>query len=168
YNGPAGTSVEGTYINGFYDTELLKYPEVAHGYPAQSQTMLNITNGKLIKVYVEDEEFQMVCGELREYRRTLDLKNGVLQRSLVWRSPAGREIRLEITRLVSLTNKHLAALAYTITPLNFTGKIRLFSALDGDVQNLQAEKDPRVGSHLKGRVLEVLAQKIDAAGGVLY
>ncbi|HBL36573.1 MAG TPA: family 65 glycosyl hydrolase [Firmicutes bacterium] len=168
YNGPAGTSVEGTYINGFYDTELLKYPEVAHGYPEQSQTMLNITNGKLIKVYVEDEEFQMVCGELREYRRTLDLKKGVLQRSLVWRSPAGREIRLEITRLVSLTNKHLAALAYKITPLNFTGKIRLFSALDGDVQNLQAEKDPRVGSHLKGRVLEVLAQKIDAAGGVLY
>jgi alpha,alpha-trehalose phosphorylase len=168
YNGPAGTSVEGTYINGFYDTELFKYPEVAHGYPEKSQTMLNITNGKVIKLYVEDEELQMTRGQLWKYRRSLDLGKGVLRRTFFWRSPAGREISVDITRLVSFTNKHLAAIAYTVVPLNFSGRIRLFSALDGEVQNLQTEKDPRVGAHLKGRVLEVLAQKIDKGGGLLH
>jgi trehalose/maltose hydrolase-like predicted phosphorylase len=167
YNGPAGTSVEGTYINGFYETGVLKYPEAAFGYPEKSQTMLNITNGKLIKLYLEEEEFQLFTGELLAYRRTLDLRNGVLRRALVWRSPAGREVRLAITRLVSLTRKPVAAIAYEVTPLNFGGKIRLFSALDGDVRNLEMKKDPRVGSALKGRSLEVEKRKIDSTGGIL-
>lgn len=167
YTGLQGTSVEGTYINGFYDTEDLKYPEIAHGYPGKSQTMLNLTNGKIIKLYLEDEEFHMLSSELLAYRRTLDLRNGVLHRNLVWRSPTGREIRLAITRLVSLTNKHVAAIAYEVTLLNFAGKIRIFSALDGDVQNLQAERDPRVGSPLTGRVLDVVAQNINNEGGTL-
>lgn len=167
YSGPDGTSLEGTYINGFYDTERLKYPEVAHGYPEKSQTMLNITNGKIIKLYLEDEEFHLFSGKILQYRRKLDLQHGVLIRDLIWRSPAGREARLSITRLVSLTNKHIAAIRYEVIPLNFEGKIRIFSALNGDVQNLQAKKDPRIGSYLKGRVLEVIDKKINEDGGVL-
>lgn len=165
--GLAGTSVEGTYINGYYETVELKYPEIAYGYPETSQTMLNVTNGKVIKLYLEDEEFQMFSGELLTYQRRLDLRNGVLHRDLVWRSPAGREVKVAITRLVSFTNKHVAAIAYEVTPLNFSGKVRLFSALDGDVQNLQAGTDPRVGSHLTGRALEVLAQNVNDEGGAL-
>src|SRR5690554_4926896 len=76
YAGPAGNSVEGTYINGFYETVELKYPEIAYGYPEQSQTMLNVTNGKVIKLYLEDEEFHMFTGTLLAYERRLDLKNG--------------------------------------------------------------------------------------------
>ncbi|MBA2133867.1 glycoside hydrolase family 65 protein [Capillibacterium thermochitinicola] len=167
YHGPDGTSVEGTYINGFYETVDIKYPEIAYGYPEKGQTMLNVTNGKVIKLYLEDEEFHMFSGQLLAYQRRLDLRNGVLHRSLVWRSPAGREVKLEITRLVSFTNKHLAAIAYEVTPLNFDGKIRLYSALDGDVQNQQAGTDPRVGSHLAGRALEVLAQNVNDKGGAL-
>ena len=60
YCGPEGTSLEGTYINGFYETADLKYPEIAYGYPEKSQTMLNITNGKTIKLYLEDEEFNII------------------------------------------------------------------------------------------------------------
>ena len=165
YCGPEGTSLEGTYINGFYETADLKYPEIAYGYPEKSQTMLNITNGKTIKLYLEDEEFNMFSGEVIKYRRTLDLRHGVLKRSLIWRSPAGREVRLNITRLVSLSKKHVAAICYEITPLNFEGEIRIYSALNGDVQNLQAEKDPRVGSHLKGRVLDIIDKKINEEGG---
>lgn len=167
YAGPAGNSVEGTYINGFYETVELKYPEIAYGYPEQSQTMLNVTNGKVIKLYLEDEEFHMFTGTLLAYERRLDLKNGVLHRNVVWRSPAGREVKLAITRLVSFTNKHVAAIAYEVTPLNFNGKIRLFSALDGEVQNQQAGTDPRVGSHLTGQTLTVLAQSVDDRGGIL-
>ena len=74
--GLAGTSVEGTYINGFYETVELKYPEIAYGYPETSQTMLNVTNGKVIKLYLEDEEFQMFSGELLTYQRRLDLEMG--------------------------------------------------------------------------------------------
>ncbi len=167
YSGPEGTSLEGTYINGFYETENIKYPEVAYGYPEKSQTMLNITNGKIIKLYIEGEEFDLLSGEVSEYKRKLDLRYGLLKRSLVWRSPAGREVKINITRLVSLTNKHLAAICYQVTPLNFTGEIRIYSAIDGDVQNLQADKDPRVGSNLQGRVLNMIKKKSSEQAGAL-
>src|SRR4051812_45368338 len=47
--GPAKTALEGTYINGFYESEIIRYPEVAYGMADKSQTMLNVTNGKVIR-----------------------------------------------------------------------------------------------------------------------
>ncbi len=155
WNGLPGTGVEGTYLNGFYESEPIRYPEVAYGYAENSQTMLNVTNGKIVKLYLEDEAFDMLAGQVLDYRRTLHLKEGYLERTLVWRSPAGREARISIKRLVALAHKHLAALSYTVTPINFGGDIKLVSILDGDVSNLRMENDPRSGSALEGRVLLV-------------
>ncbi len=167
YSGPARTGLEGTYLNGFYESEVIKYPEVAYGFAERSQTMLNVTNGKVIRLIVEDEPFDMLRGECRAYQRTLSLRYGLLERKLIWRSPQGREVEIEITRLVSLANKHLAAIHYVVTPLNFSGRIALLSALDGDVTNLASENDPRLGSGLHGRALLVEDHVIDGSFGAL-
>lgn len=167
YTGPSGTGLEGTYLNGFYESEVIKYGEIAYGYAEKSQTMLNVTNSKIIKLYVEDEEFHMFTGEVKEYKRVLDLKEGILKRSLRWRSPKGREVKIEVKRLISFKDKHLAAISYQVTPLNFNGTIRLLSALDGNVTNLTTENDPRVGSGLQGRVLSVEDKIIENNFGAL-
>lgn len=167
YAGPPGTGLEGTYLNGFYESEVIRYPETAFGFADKSQTMLNVTNGKSIKLYIEDEEFSLFSGEMVSYQRALRLKTGVLERSLVWRSPAGREVRIEIQRFVAFQHKHLAAIRYTVTPLNFSGTIRLVSSLDGDVTNLTADNDPRAGSGLHGRVLSVEGKVNEAAFAAL-
>ena len=167
YTGPAGTGLEGTYINGFYESEVIKYPEVAHGYAEHSQTMLNVTNGKIIRLYVDGERFSMLEGTLIEYERVLRLQKGILERNLIWRSPQGREIRLRIKRLVSFTHKHLAAIHYEVTPINFSGEIRLESVLDGEVMNLMAGVDPRIGSGLQERVLLIKDRQTDGSYGAL-
>lgn len=167
YTGPKGTGLEGTYINGFYESEIIKYGEVAYGFAEKSQTMLNVTDGKIIKLYIEDEAFDMLTGEVTEYRRTLNLKEGVLTRNLIWHSPKGKQVKIEINRLVSFRRKHLAAISYKVTPLNFDGQIRLVSALNGDVTNLTVENDPRVGSGLQGRVLSVENKRVDDTFGML-
>ena len=167
YNGPPRTGLEGTYINGFYESEPIKYPEAAYGFAERSQTMLNVTNGKIIQLLVEDEPFDMLEGEVLQYQRALRLKEGVLERKLIWRSPQGREAEIEIVRLVSLVEKHLAAISYSVTPLNFDGKITLVSTLNGDVTNLTAENDPRLGSGLESRVLSVEDKALDGDFGAL-
>src|SRR5215472_783762 len=133
YNGPPGTSVDATYLNGFYESETIRYPEIAYGFAEKSQTMLNVTNGKIIRLFIEDEAFDLSTGTLLAYRRVLNFKEGLLQRTLNWRSPKGREIKLDIQRLVSFNNKHLAAILFELMPLNFSGEIRLESVLDGNV-----------------------------------
>ncbi len=167
YAGLAGTGLEGTYINGFYDTETIKYPEIAYGYAERSQTMLNVTNGKVIKLYLEDEAFSMLEGTLVEYDRTLRLRTGILERKLIWRSPKSREVQIHIKRLVSLTHRHLAAISYEVTPLNFSGEIQLVSCLNGDVMNLMAEDDPRIGSGLHERALLTQEKVAEGSYGAL-
>src|SRR6185503_3878866 len=91
----------GTYLNAFYEVRPLPYAEAGFGYPEDGQTVVNVTNGKIIRLLVDDEPFDIRYGELLDHRRSLDLRAGVLTRQVCWRSPSGREVELRSTRLVS-------------------------------------------------------------------
>ncbi len=153
YNGPKGTSVNGIYLNGFYETVPIKYGEEAYGYAKYHQIMLNVTDSKIIKLFIENEPFDLFSGRILNYKRILDMKNGVLTRDIKWESPSGKQLKLHIQRVICLNHKHLAAISYEVTPLNFDGEITLISALNGKVQNQVATGDPRSGSALSGQVL---------------
>ncbi len=104
----------GTYLNGFYETRPLPYAEAGYGYPEDGQTVVNATNGKVIRLLVDDEPFDVRYGELLKHTRTLDLKAGTLTRHVQWRSPSGREIEVTTTRLVSFVQRSVAAIRYEI------------------------------------------------------
>ncbi len=161
YSGPAGSSLDGTYLNGFYESEPIAYPEAAFGLAKTNQFMLNVPNAKGIEVWCGDERFDLSAGVLSDYERTLDFRTGVLQRSLTWTSPSGRRLALSSRRLVSFAHKHLFAIEVEITALNFAGRMRVVSLLDGAVSNQQAGDDPRVGSAVSGPTLhyEALVQE---------
>lgn len=167
YAGPANTSIEGNYLNAFFESETIHYPEVAYGYAEHSQTMLNVTNGKIIRFFFEDEEFKMQPETIADYKRIFDLRTGILQRNLIWRSRSGKRFLFEISRVVSFNDKHVAAIRFVVTPLDGGGTVRLVSALDGDVRNLAASNDPRVGSGLHGRVLDVKARQAEGEFALL-
>ena len=81
----------GTYLGGFYETRPLPYAEAGYGYPEDGQSVVNVTNGKIIRLLVEDEPFDVRYGVLRSHERVLDLRAGVLRRTVEWASPTGRE-----------------------------------------------------------------------------
>ncbi|MHB1683020.1 MAG: beta-phosphoglucomutase [Bacilli bacterium] len=153
FGGPAGMSLEGIYLNGFYESEPIRYGEDAHGYARYSQTMLNVTNSRIIQLTVDGEPFDLFHGKILQYKRVLDMKNGILTRTVDWESPAGKQVRIHARRIVCLSRKHLAAFSYEATPLNFDGTLTIASALDGDVHNQTTLGDPRVGSAFRGQVL---------------
>src|SRR5689334_15116136 len=95
-------ALPGTYLNSFYEVRPLPYAEAGYGYPEDGQTIVDVTNGKIIRLFVDDEPFDVRYGELLEHERVLDLRAGTLTRHARWRSPAGRQIKLVSTRLVSL------------------------------------------------------------------
>src|SRR3979409_2686904 len=68
----------GTYLNSFYELRPLPYAELAYGYPESGQTIINVPNGKLIRLLVNDEPFDVRYGTLREHERVLDLQSGLL------------------------------------------------------------------------------------------
>jgi alpha,alpha-trehalose phosphorylase len=154
-------SIEGTFINGFYETHEIKYGEKAYAFPEIGQTMLNVFNPKVIKIRVDDEEFNMLDSNILEYERVLDLKDAVLKRRVVWRTKSGKELELIFERFASFKFKNAALLKLKIKPLNFDGKINIYSFMDLDVKNLTSEDDPRVGSGIVGRAFNIDSRFID-------
>ena len=70
----------GTYLNSFYELRPLPYAEAGFGYPESGQTIVNVTNGKIIRLLVDDEPFDVRYGQLLAHERVLDLRAGVLRR----------------------------------------------------------------------------------------
>ena len=138
----------GTYLNGFYETRPLPYAEAGYGYPEDGQTVVNVTNGKLIRLLVDDEPFDVRYGELLSHRRTLDLRAGVLRREVHWRSPAGREIEVRSARLVSFVQRSVAAIRYEVEPLDGETRIVVQSELVANEHVPARSEDPRAAAVL--------------------
>src|SRR5204862_7863264 len=113
----------GTYLNSFYELRPMPYAEAGYGYPESGQTVVNVTNGKLIRLLVDDEPFDVRYGRLLVHERELDLRAGVLRRRADWRSPAGASVRVTSTRLVSFVQRSAAAILYEVEPLD--GRLRV-------------------------------------------
>jgi alpha,alpha-trehalose phosphorylase len=138
----------GTYLNAFYEVRPLPYAEAGYGYPEDGQTAVNVTNGKLIRLLVDDEPFDVRYGELLEHRRTLDLRAGALRREVHWRSPAGREVKVSSLRLVSFVQRSVAAIRYEVEPLDGETRIVVQSELVANEPIPAPSDDPRAAAML--------------------
>lgn len=139
----------GSYLNGFYESYPLPYAEGGYGYPESGQTAINVTNGKLLRLLVDDEPFDLRYGKVRSHERTLDLRTGVLRRECEWTSPAGCTVRVRSTRLVSFTQRAIAAVAYEVEAVDSPVRLVVQSALIANEQLPEASSDPRTAAALE-------------------
>jgi alpha,alpha-trehalose phosphorylase len=133
----------GTYLNGVYEIRPLPYTEAAYGLPESEETVINVTNGRLIRLLVDDEPFDVRYGKLVSHERLLDFRAGVLTRRAEWVSPAGGSIRLTSTRLVSFTQRAIAAICYEVEPLGGKQRLSVQSELLANEQLPPPSGDPR-------------------------
>jgi alpha,alpha-trehalose phosphorylase len=138
----------GTYLGGFYETRPLPYAEAGYGYPEDGQSVVNVTNGKIMRLLVEDEPFDVRYGVLRGHERVLDLRAGVLRRAVHWTSPTGREIKVSSTRLVSFTQRAVAVIEYVVEPVDCEFTVVVQSELVANESMPIASKDPRAAAAL--------------------
>lgn len=138
----------GTYLNSFYELRPLPYAEAGYGYPESGQTVVNVTNGKVMRLLVDDEPFDPRYGELRAHERVLDLRAGTLSRSVDWRSPAGQSVRIRTVRLVSFTQRSIAAICYEVEPVGDIARLIVQSELVANEDLPPTRDDPRVAAAL--------------------
>ncbi|CAB4918136.1 unannotated protein [freshwater metagenome] len=150
---PRGAS--GTYLGGVYESYPLEYGEIGYGFPEDGQAVVDVTDGKIIRLLVEDEPLDVHRGCLDEHERHLDFRTGVLDRTLRWTSQAGRSVRVRSRRLVSFEQRSVAVIRYEIEvddgePLRVAVQSAL---LANQAPQERANVDPRSASELKN-VLE--------------
>jgi alpha,alpha-trehalose phosphorylase len=135
----------GTYLNGVYEVRPLPSAEPAYGRPASGQTIINVTNGKLIRLFVDDEPFDVRYGKLRSHERMLDFRTGTLTRQAEWVSPAGGAVRISSIRLVSFSHRAVAAVCYEVEPVEGRLQVTVQSELLANEQLPADAGDPRSG-----------------------
>ncbi|HEX7262798.1 MAG TPA: glycosyl hydrolase family 65 protein [Candidatus Dormibacteraeota bacterium] len=140
-------AISGSYLNAFYEEIPLPSAETAFGYPEAGQAIVNVTDGKIVRMLVDDEPFDTRYGNLISHERVLDLKAGSLHREVQWESPAHRRIRMRSTRIVSLVHRAVAAILYEVEPVDGAANFVLQSELvANEPPDGIARDDPRSGS----------------------
>jgi alpha,alpha-trehalose phosphorylase len=150
--GPAAEN--STLINGFYETWPIVYGEEAYGFAKAGQTICNVTDSKIIKLFVDDEPFWLANANLLKYDRRLNMKSGTLDREIIWETPAGKQVQIRSRRLVSFDSRHVAAIHYSVTLLNATASIVISSEMAAEKPSAPINADdPRLAKAFSDRTL---------------
>ena len=151
----------GTYLNSMYEVRPLPYAEAGYGFPDSGQTVINVTNGKLIRLLVDDEPFDIRYGTLHSHERVLDLRAGTLTRTADWSSPADARIKVTSMRMVSLTERAIAAISYTVEPVDRKLRVVLQSELVTNEEMPNRGNDPRLAAILEAPLVSEEHQSHD-------
>jgi alpha,alpha-trehalose phosphorylase len=155
--------IPGTYLNGFHETWPIVYGEQAFGFARTGQTMLSLPESHLVRLYVDDEPFDLSKANLIQYERALDMKAGTLNREVIWEKYSGKRIRIRSRRLVSFVHRHLAAVEYEVEMLNADAPLVLCSQLRYAAASQLRTDDPRATRAFSERVLVPEIRRADAA-----
>jgi len=144
----------GTFVNGFYEAWPIVYGEAAYGFAKTGQTIVDVPDAKIVKLYVDDEPFFLPTANLLEFERALDMRTGTLDRRILWQTPSGKVVSIRSQRLVSLQHRHIGAISYEVTLLNDEAPVVLSSQLSNQgAQVDDAGSDPRLPHEIGGRAL---------------
>lgn len=143
----------GTFVNGFYESWPIIYGEEAFGFARTGQTIVNVTDSKKIKLYVDDEPLYLPNANLLNYDRRLNMKSATLDREVLWETPSGKQVLIKSRRLVSFPHRHLAAMSYEVTVLNAEAPIVLSSEMLYLHDHQKGNGDPRQAKAFLDRTL---------------
>ncbi|WP_106816661.1 glycoside hydrolase family 65 protein [Microbacterium timonense] len=146
--------VPGAYLNGLYEQHPMPYAEDGYGYPEHGESTVIAPDGKVIRLLVGDEPFDIREGRLEHHAQELDFRAGTLHREVYWTSAAGASVRIESTRLVSLTHRAVAAVDYRVTALSGPIDITVLSEI--------VANEPLPEVHPDERVMAALERPFDA------
>ena len=138
-----GKTLQGNYVAGVYYPDKTRVGWWKNGYPEYFAKVLNAANWIGIKVQIEDEELDLNTCEVADFKRVLNMKEGYLERSFTATLTSGKQLKVNAKRLNSIVDDESGAIRYSITPLNFDGKITLTPYVDGDIKNKDANYDDK-------------------------
>jgi maltose phosphorylase len=137
----SGDSLIGSYVGGVYYPDKTRVGWWKNGYPEYFAKVLNSCNWIGINIEVNGEFLDLNKQTILSFYRELDMKQGLLIRRFRVRFDSGKELEVESTRLCSMADDEMAAIRYSVTPINFSGNVKFTPYLDGKVMNHDSNYD---------------------------
>ncbi|GIJ93637.1 glycoside hydrolase family 65 protein [Capnocytophaga stomatis] len=131
----SGKTFQGSYIGGVYYPDKTKVGWWKNGYPEYFAKVLNAPSWVGINVTANGEALDLNTASVRDFKRVLNMKEGVYVRSFVATLPNGLELKVEATRFLSMQYDEVGVIRYEVTPLNTDAEINFESYLDSSIEN---------------------------------
>lgn len=150
----SGETFQGSYMAGIYYPDKTRVGWWKNGYPEYFAKVLNSTNWIGIEINIDGEILDIAKCKVGDFIRVLNMKHGYLYRTFTAELQSGKKIKVEAKRFVSIVDKEIGAIKYSLTPLNFTGTISFSPYLDGDVKNTDSNYDEKFWSEVSKKAEE--------------
>ncbi len=154
-----------TLLNGFHETWPIVHAEQAYGFARTGQTIVNVPDVTLLKLYVDDEPLHLATARLATYERVLDLRTGLLTRLVVWSTPGGTEVTVRSSRMVSFEHRHLALVVHEVEVAADAAVVVSSQVLNRQDARApdepRGDQDPRRPRPFVGRVLEARSHVLE-------
>jgi maltose phosphorylase len=137
----SGDSLQGSYVGGVYYPDKTRVGWWKNGYPEYFAKVLNSCNWIGINIEIDGEQLDLNQQKVLSFYRELDMKTGTLSRKMNVRFKNGKEIEVESLRFCSMHDEEIAAIRFSVTPLNFNGHVKITPYLDGNVMNHDSNYD---------------------------
>lgn len=127
--GYSGKKLVGSYFNGIYE---MTEPDYGHykGIVDFMEYMINSVNWLYTRIELDGEILDLATSEFLDFERELDLRTGILSRSFIWKTKSNKKVKIRFERFLSMSEVETGAQKITITPVDFTGKIKVIAGLD--------------------------------------
>ena len=132
----SGDTHLGTYIGGVWFPDKTRVGWWKNGYPQYFGKAINCVRMNGIHVSVDGENLDLNTADVLDFYRELDMQTGIFLRRFTVCTPEGN-IRVEAERFMSLAQKELLAIRYSVTPEN-AAHVVMKPYLDANVRNLDS------------------------------
>ena len=139
----SGETLQGNYVAGVYYPDKTRVGWWKNGYPEYFAKVLNAANWIGINIAFDGEVLDLHNAEVSDFRRELNMQEGYLQRAFTATLPSGKKVAVITTRFCSIARNRIGAIAYQVTPLNFSGEATVTPSIDFDVMNADSNYDEK-------------------------
>lgn len=127
----------GMYTAGLYDQLTTNI----NGRQVVNEDLVNLPNAQALTFGVDHQNpFQIRNSDIQDIYRSLDLHTGALTTTMLVQLSTGHTLQIKTTKLANMTDWHRMAIRYSVTPLNFSGSLQIYSEIDGSVVNGNVER----------------------------
>ena len=137
-------TLQGSYVAGISFLDRTRVGWWKNGYPNFFSRIPNAPNWSGIYVRLIDEELDLATWDINRFERRLDMKEGISYRDFEVTSPKGHTLQVHVEHLNSMANQNLCLIKYSVTSVNYEGKISLVPYLNGDVKHESSNFDEKM------------------------
>lgn len=142
-------SYRGTFVAGITFLDKTRVNWWKNGFPQFYTRIPNAPEWSRISLRLIDEELDLAQWDVDSFNRRLDMKAGISYRDVEVTSPRGNKLRLHVEHIADMARPNLCLIKYSVTSLNYAGKVSLVPTFDGDIAQHTEHPDEKIWNILR-------------------